>query len=337
MTKTKEEAQSNELVVFTKEQIELLPNGLQKEVNFLSEELQASELLVFNPLVQKLFMCKQLVEGLEYKAPKEGEKHDKENIQTFVDAKKEIRGFRAELSREVKKIKEPYIAVQKSLVGVEKMIKSVADELYGNAEKVFQPYIDWQEAEKKRKEDEKNAAFLAEVAKAQEQAQQASQQAERESVTNHIKYQVNQHLVNEASRGQMNLDQEGLEKLKIKILSSNFEVLTENLNTECLAEGDLHKFEDEFNECKITALSIVSKAIEAAENKKELLKAQVKEEVQQEQVKKSFDLSDIELYNNIVADGRKNLNLVNDRFSNGRVPDVKLVGLLQVLKQFEQL
>lgn len=259
-TKTEE---VQELVVLTDEQIELLPDTVKENVVFLTENMNQKDLMVLNPIVQELLVITNNVANLKIKPIGEDGKWDKDNIQTFVDAKKEIRSFRAKLKEAGSKLKEPYLAIQKGIVAIEKAVKGVADDAYTEAESIFKEYVKWEEEQKAEKERKKNEALLSKVEEAQAIANEAQMKQKRTDVYNNIKYNlIHRNLVERVSDAILDANQRKLETMKMDIESWTYESTIQGNDITILSQelqAELHAL---FSQSKTKAVRLLNDKID---------------------------------------------------------------------------
>jgi len=254
-----------ELVVLTDEQIEFLPKEVKENVVFLTENMNNKDLMVLNPIVIELMAIKNDIANLVFKPIGEDGKWDKQNIQTFVDAKKRIRAFNGELGRSSKTLKEPYLAIQKGIVAIEKAIKSESDNAMAEAESIFKDYVDWEESEKKRKEDAKNRALLKKVEQAESIVKEAQDKQEITATYNKIKYDfIHKNLVENVTNAILDANQRKIESLRTDIESWTYENTVKELisNTDILSDelqSELHML---FSQSKTKAIRLLDDKIQ---------------------------------------------------------------------------
>lgn len=252
MTKT-------EITVLTAEQIEFLGNDLKKDVVFLQENMHQKDLAVLNPLVSELIEMEETVNDLKL-VPAENNEYDKKNIQAFTDVKKTIRSYRAAVKKSAKELKTPYQDVVKSIISIEKTFINSATELFDKAETEFAPYVEFVEAEKQRKEDEKNKALLEAVKEQENKSKEIEQNMARQSAYNNIRYErINKY---------QNTIDEAITNGSISFLRSRMDyiknaTIIEQSDYDVLSEDNIKEIQAVFAEKKMKWFKILSDRIQS--------------------------------------------------------------------------
>lgn len=274
MAKKTEEVQ--ELVVLTDEQVNALPKVVKDNVVFLTDNMHKKDLMVLNPLVSELINLRELGSSLKIKPADEDGNFDKTNIQEFVDVKKAVRTFRAEVKRAGKTLRDPYIAIQKGVVAIEKAIVDEATKVYDDAEKEFKPYLD-AEAEKERlKQEEKDRALLEQVEASKKAEEETRKQLAVSQAYNTIKfYKIGEFITNKTNQVVVDGNETALYAQKDKVKLTDFQTLCHNVeNYELLDQHLVTELLEAFNKARANALKLIEGAITAMELEREKMRQQ---------------------------------------------------------------
>lgn len=179
MKETEEEV----ITVLTTEILSEVPESSKENVVFLTEQLKPADLAKFNPLVVALNHLKKL-KNIKYD-PK-----DKATIQAFKDAKKDIGAFNTSVKSTKTVLKADYLKITRGLDTIQNTFleesRNIKDELFKN----FDVYLKAEEANKKAKEDKKDAARNAELLKLKEDHAIQELQVDGQNAYNKIKYDI---------------------------------------------------------------------------------------------------------------------------------------------------
>ncbi len=168
--------------VLSNDVIDMLDEGIKKDVKYLVKSLGATEMQPLNPIVlafQNLLPYKEL-------------QYDKENdnTQEYTDAWKEIRSFNAEMKRTKSTLKKDVDKIGKAIISVEKSFLSASDEIMEKLQENFKEYLDEKEAKKAEAQKKKDAAMAEKIESIQTEAEEAMQKAILINAYNKVKYEV---------------------------------------------------------------------------------------------------------------------------------------------------
>lgn len=339
-TKTEE---LKELEVLTPEQIEVLPEEVKENVVYLTDNMNTKDLMVLNPIVKELLAIKDDVDNLEMKPIGEDGKYDKENIQTFVDAKKRIRSFRSNLKSSATTLKEPYLAIQKSVIAIEKSIKAEADEAYEKAEKTFAEYVKYEEDLKAERQSKKDAALQAKVDEANSAAEEANAKMEKTNIYNKIKFDlINAKVVEATQDALLNGNKQRLEFLKSEFEAHDYHSAISGIDDSILDEEvrlELQAYYDKSVKNSIGLINDKLKSIQTEIDNKILSSGNKTEEVKEVPLVpvppvpevNYNDFSDEELVNHISEKALKLLTLTQDRIKLNPSCSPKIYDLRNIL------
>lgn len=367
-TKSEVKGEVKEIEVLTEEQISVLPDSVRDNVIFLTEEMNPKDLMVLNPAVQTLLKLRERGAKLKMKAPVDG-KFDKENIQSFVDLKKDIRSFRSGIKETAKKLKEPYAKITKGIISIEKTFVEEGTVVYDVAEKEFDPYIK-AEAEKDRiKQEKKDKALNDAILKAEQENKAIILEAEKTKTYNKIKYEIIAEKITEAtSDALLNSNESKLKGLKEDFggvtfdeIVSNFRIDVSSLDLEILTE-----LKESLIKAQRNSIALINDKLESiAIERKNLILESAKEESKKEipinptpvsnttpitppvppipnvpQVpntitRNSETLTDQELIDYVKKEGLRIFNIVNGRIGNNGACNPEIYKLRSELSYFQ--
>lgn len=284
--------EKTEITVLTDEQINFLPDELKKDVVFLQQNMHQKDLIELNPLVSQLIKIEEQVKGLKFIKTNDG--FDKKNIQEFTDVKKTIRSYRAAVKKAAKELKAPYQDVVKSIISIEKTFIGTATDLYDKVELEFKPYINFQELEKARKEEDKNKELLNAVKEQEAKNKEIEDQLVRQKLYNEIRYErINnfQNQIDDAiSNGSISYLRSKIESLKYTDIFKKDEDLS------CVSKDALNEIIGIWNEKKIKWLKMLSDRIIS-------LQAEIDREIEKRSIPTPIAVKDIDVsFENVIVD-----------------------------------
>lgn len=180
-----------EINIFSTEQLQILDSETQKEIVFLSDNLPTKELLILNPLVSKLIEIQSYRDTIKYVAD------DKESIEAYKEASKDLKATIKLITETKSTIKRPLDALGKSVLAIEKTSKSIVEDVITTIDYEFSEYL-------KKEEERKEAARLKreekereKVRELEEQSRQANQMLVKTNILNSLKYEIPDAFSNE--------------------------------------------------------------------------------------------------------------------------------------------
>ena len=268
MVKSKEE--EIEISILTEDQINELPQDAVESVRILSDDLATKQLRIFIPVVQQYIELRDLALTLKLEKGEDGEV-TKESIQAYKDLKKATGSFNSELTKNIKKIKDPLNDTKSKVISVEKTFKSESDKIKEKAEKLFQEYEDEVARKKQEAIDKKNAALNAKIKEAEDAAAEMQKTSARSQVLNDIKYKETLEGITQKAADAVN----HLNETQIKTLSQEFsikefsDVLTK-YDTSALEQTTIDELTVAFNKAKEGAILTLNSKLKSLENEREL-------------------------------------------------------------------
>lgn len=200
-----EETKEKELLILTDEIVDHFDDVTKENVTYLTENLGAKELQVFNPLVLAI-MDLQKLKNVKYDPKKETE-----TVQQYKDAKKDIGAFNSSLSKAKKTIKDPLLKLTRGIDAINNSFagesKEIRKELDGN----FKAYLDKQAKIKAEKEAKAEAERNKKINELAEQNKQQQLLIDRGNTYNKIKYDI---VSNAKNRAVSNMNQLSLDAVK---------------------------------------------------------------------------------------------------------------------------
>jgi hypothetical protein len=232
---------SNELVIFSQEQLNILPQEAKDSVISLEKNLPQKELLILNPLVSELLKVKELAKLKYEPLPEEPTKEDIEkhniNIQEFKDAKKSITALKQQNESAKTAIKKPLDTLGKQVLTFEKSVNTIAVDVLTTLEKTFKIWIDAEAAKAKAKADAKTEKANAAINALSEQNQAQANTFKKSTLITFLKYEMLGPLKLEVNGAIENYSLDKLFVLRDGLVLRTFESFT--------AEKELNLLDDE--------------------------------------------------------------------------------------------
>lgn len=229
----------NDVISFT--------DKVKKEIKYLESNLDKGELITFNPLVRELGMLKLMGDQLKMKPKDKDGKYDKDNIQEFVDLKKNVRTYRAGVKRSAKKLKDPRIAENKAINSLQNVFIDEADAVYDNAEKEFAEYVEWEEGEKIRRQAAKDAETQKQIDDANAEATAQKEKMKRTMSYNNLMYEHMEDKINPFINNITEINIAALRKRRKDIEDLDFDAYLFGQSTDGMDENDFQKVRDRFD------------------------------------------------------------------------------------------
>jgi hypothetical protein len=278
-------ANKNEVTVLSVEQIENFPKDVKKDIIFLQDSVQPGELAEFNPIVADLLLLEERGKKIKLISADEEGKYNKENIQDFVDLKKDIRTYRALVKEIAKKLKAPRTLENKALIKIEKTFVNMATDVYDIAEKEFSTYVKEELAKKEERQKKKDAELLEAVKEANEAAAAANKKNEVSQIFNKLRFELISKITENASEEVHSSSLERLTQYKCELVALNVETLSKDVDSSVLDETMIAEIDVALKSTIKTALMIVDNKISLFEVEKESIVREAVENSKKEVVK----------------------------------------------------
>lgn len=262
--------ENKEVIILSDDDIKTLPAPVKKEVNYLTNHINASDLVLLNPLIKELIDIKALVEEINIIEPEGDEEFDKENIEEYKSIKSKIRAYNGNHGREFKTIKAPYTKISKSLVVVDKGLKSVSDALSESLQSKFQKYEDAEQKKKEEKERKKNEALINAVDEAKNENEELKQKGKVSEIYNTIKYtNINDGILTKTTNHVNHSNEETLSKWKEELTGIKWMNVIDGLEAGLLESDMFGELLNYFNSTKNNCIELIDKRLKQFETDKE--------------------------------------------------------------------
>ena len=265
------ESKLMEIEILTPEQIESFDKESKENIVFLTENTSTKDLAKLNPLVSEILEIKEIVSNLKMEPIGEDGKYNKENIQSFVDAKQKIRKYRASVKSSAKELKENPARKSKAIREIEKSFIELADKEYNDAEKVFEEYVIYETNKKAEAQKRKDEAFQKQIDDAKAVAEEVNRKALKTEVFNTIKYQkITDGITGEVTKLLTTANEKTLTDKKLELESTNFKNLTSGLRIDLLDESVLSTLRSDFANALFSAQDLIDDKLVAIQNQKKI-------------------------------------------------------------------
>ena len=161
-----------EITVMDANALKKLPEEVKEDVMFFQERLGGTELTVFNPLVYELLQLEEQGKKIKMIPPDKEGNFDTNNIQEFTDLKKKIRSYRASVKRISTELKRPRNEENKKITSISNFFVEKATEVFDNAEKEFDQFVQAEAEKAAERERKKNEEFLKATEEAKREAEE---------------------------------------------------------------------------------------------------------------------------------------------------------------------
>lgn len=200
--------------VFTEEQLTILPKETKESIVFLEKNLPAEHVKLFNPLVSELLKIKEF-EKIEYVAD------SKESIAQYKEAKKAITAFKKKAGETKTAIKKPLDTIGSEVLGIEKGVKKIAEDILAILSTKFKPYEDAEEARRKAAADKKREADQKVINDLTAEQKQQQDQMLKSNMLNTFKYEKAMPWETKVNEALENYSLDSLNELANKLAEAN--------------------------------------------------------------------------------------------------------------------
>lgn len=269
--------------VLTQEQINKFPEEIKKQINVLTSGAKPGEVIKFNPLVSELLALQERGSNLKMKPKGEDGKFNKENVQEFIDLKKDIRTYRSSVKKTADALKAPRLLENKAINAIQKSFTSDATAVYESAEKEFDEYVKAEEEKARLAKEKKDKALNDKIAAQQKEIDEQKRKSESSQVFNKIKYTlIAENITTATTDAILKSNESTLAQMQAGFVRETFESLTENLDLEYLSDDLISDLKQSFAKAKSQAISLIAEKLTALEKeRKSMVEREASEKLKQ--------------------------------------------------------
>ena len=266
----------------------LVPDNIISELKSILETSSSNDLLAINPIIIALAEL-QTLKNIKY---------DKEqiskSIENFKAAKKTIISFGKGITEAKKVLKEPHLAYNKKIDSIYNLFDTEKNTVKNCLEENFNEYIEEEEKKKKEAEEKKKQAELQKIKELSEQNEQLIEQSKKaENNKIYLQYESSiNKILTDTSVNILNLNSEGLSKLKEKFSLLSFEKVLKEEHKKILNEEQIKSLSESFESSINAALNLISDKIKSLQNAEDLKNVQAENKILEAQTPKSLDSSE---------------------------------------------
>lgn len=183
-----------EIIIFTDDQLEVLPQETKEVIIGLTHNLPANELKVLNPLIVELLKIKELTKIQYVPLPDDPTAEQKEahakSVEKFKAAKKALIEFGKKNADAKTKIKGPLDLLGKEVLKVERSLTTIKDEVLTAIETTFKDFIEAEKEKAAAALEKRNAKAAAAVAALSEENVEKDNIIKKGALMTFLKYEI---------------------------------------------------------------------------------------------------------------------------------------------------